>query len=61
MARMLSGLQVLRIAAEIGAIPASAEITPRALIIARDMGASRLVPMIEEKLHGSPVVLSNGD
>jgi hypothetical protein len=32
-----------------------------ALIIARDMGSSRLVSMIEEKLHGSPVVLSNGD
>lgn len=31
------------------------------LIIARDMGSSRLVSMIEEKLHGSPVVLSNGD
>ena len=33
----------------------------QALIIARDMGSSRLVSMIEEKLHGSPVVLSNGD
>jgi hypothetical protein len=33
----------------------------QALIIARDMGASRLGSMIEEKLHGSPVVLSNGD
>ena len=32
-----------------------------ALIIARDMGSSRHVAMIEEKLNGSPVILSNGD